>query len=257
MRIFTVTAYYSFRALFNWLQPMPYFINRLLFPLAQLAFFALIGTYGGSQPLSFYLVGNAIGTATATAFGVSQAVGNERQQGTLAYLLAAPAPRVPIFFGRAALHVADGMLNMVAALAIAIVVFGLRVPVEGILGVVSAMLVATLAICGLGLLLGALAYIVLDTAVLANFAMFIILLLSGANVPLAELPGVVAAIAQGIPLTRSVAAARLYVGGASFDAGVGLLLGDLALGAVYGIAGFVVFNWLETRARRGGRLEGV
>src|SRR5438105_4539483 len=121
------------------------------------------------------------------------------------------------------------MLNMVAALTIAVIAFGLRVPVEGILGVVSAMLVATLAICGLGLFLGALAYIVLDTAILANFAMFIILLLSGANVPLAELPGVVAAIAQGIPLTRSVAAARLYVGGGSFDAGVGLLLGDLAL----------------------------
>jgi len=32
---------------------------------------------------------------------------------------------------------------------------------------------------------------------------------------------------------------------------------QIALGAVYGIAGFVVFNWLETRARRDGRLEGV
>src|SRR5438094_4323410 len=83
MRLFGVTAFYSFRALFHWLSPMPYLVYRALFPLAQLAFFALIGTYGGSQPLSFYLVGNAIGTATATAFGVSQAVGNERQQGTL------------------------------------------------------------------------------------------------------------------------------------------------------------------------------
>jgi ABC-2 type transport system permease protein len=257
MRLFTVTAYYSFRALFHWLQPMPYLINRALFPLTQLAFFALIGTYGGGQPLSFYLVGNAIGTATLTAFGVSQAVADERQQGTLSYLLAAPAPRIPVFFGRAALHVADGMVNMVAALAIAVILFGLRVPVEGIVGVICAMLVATVAIGGLGLLIGAVAYIVLDTAVLANFAMFIILLLSGANVPLAELPGVVGAIAQGIPLTRSVAAARLFVGGGSFEAGVGLLLGDLALGALYGIAGFFVFNWLETRARHEGRLEGV
>src|SRR5207237_10183244 len=165
---------------------MPYLVFRAMFPLAQLAFFALIGTYGGGQPLSFYLVGNAIGTATATAFGVSQAVGDERQEGTLSYLLAAPAPRVPIFFGRAALHVADGMLNMVAALAIAVVAFGLRVPVEGILGVASAMLVATLAICGLGLFLGALAYIVLDTGILANLAMLVILRLRATNVPLDE-----------------------------------------------------------------------
>src|SRR5712692_3935566 len=147
MRLFFVTANYSFRALFHWLQPAQYLIYRAIFPLAQLAFFALVGTYGGSQPLSFYLVGNVIGTATLTAFGVSQAVADQRQQGTLSYLLAAPAPRVPIFFGRAALHVADGMLNMLAATAIAVIVFGLRVPIEGILGLVITMLVATIAIC--------------------------------------------------------------------------------------------------------------
>src|SRR5881296_1054950 len=229
MRLFGVTAFYSFRALFHWLSPMPYLVYRALFPLTQLAFFALIGAYGGSQPLAFYLVGNTVGTATLTAFGVSQAVADERQQGTLSYLLAAPAPRVPIFFGRAALHVADGMLNMLAATAIAVILFGLRVPVEGIVGLVITMLVATIAICGVGLLLGAVAYIVLDTAVLA----------------------------QVIPLTRSVAAGRLYAAGASLDAGLSLLVGDLALGAVYGVAGYLVFNWLEMRARREGRLEGV
>src|SRR5881296_360787 len=229
MRLFGVTAFYSFRALFHWLSPMPYLVYRALFPLTQLAFFALIGAYGGSQPLAFYLVGNTVGTATLTAFGVSQAVADERQQGTLSYLLAAPAPRVPIFFGRAALHVADGMLNMLAATAIAVILFGLRVPVEGIVGLVITMLVATIAICGVGLLLGAVAYIVLD----------------------------IAALAQVIPLTRSVAAGRLYAAGASLDAGLSLLVGDLALGAVYGVAGYLVFNWLEMRARREGRLEGV
>ena len=107
MRIFAVTALYSFRALFHWLQPVQYLVYRMLFPLAQLTFFALIGEYGGSQRLSFYLVGNAIGVATLSTFGVSQSVADERVQGTLPYILAAPAARVPVFFGRAALHVVD------------------------------------------------------------------------------------------------------------------------------------------------------
>lgn len=257
MRLFLVTAIYSFRALFHWLQPAQYFIYRALFPLAQLSFFALVGTYGGSQPLAFYLVGNVIGTATLTVFGVSQAVADERQQGTLSYLLASPAPRVPVFFGRATLHVVDGMLNMVAALLIAVVLFGLRVPIEGLVGMIVAMLVATITICGVGLLMGALAYVFLDTAVLSNFAMFILLLLTGANVPLRELPSVFALVGEYLPLTRSIAAARLYAGGASLDAGLGLLAGDLAIGAVYAIAGYVVFTWLEAQARAQGRLEGV
>lgn len=257
MRIFVVTARYSFLALFHWLQPVPYIVYRALFPLVQLTFFVLIGAYGGSQPLSFYVVGNVIGAATITAFGVGQAVGDERQQGTLSYLLATPAARIPIFFGRAALHVADGMLNMTAALLIAILLFGFRPPLEGIAGILAAMLVAVIAICGVGLLIGALAYVVLDTAVLANFAMFVILLLSGANVPPSELPAAVAWVSAAIPLTRTIAAARLYADGAPLVAGAGLLFGDLVVGAIYGIAGYAVFTWLETRARHGGRLEGV
>jgi ABC-2 type transport system permease protein len=257
MRLFFVTADYSFRALFHWLRPVPYVVNRVLFPLVQLTFFALVGQYGGSQSLSFYLVGNAIGVATLSCFGVSQAVADERWQGTLSYILAAPAPRVPIFFGRAAYHVVDGMLNMAAAFLLAVLIFGLRLPLEGLAGLILAMLVATLAICGVGLLLGALAYIFLDAILLANWAMFILLLLTGMNVPLSELPPFAAAIGQALPLTRSIAAARMYAAGAPFEAGLGLLAADLAIGAVYAVAGFFLFGWLETQSRRQGRLEGI
>lgn len=257
MRLFFVTADYSFRALFHWLRPVPYLINRLLFPLVQLTFFALVGQYGGSQPLSYYLVGNAIGVATLSTFGVSQAVADERWQGTLSYLLASPAPRVPVFFGRAAYHIVDGLLNMAAAFALAVFVFGLRLPFEGLAGIALATIVATIALCGVGLLLGALAYIFLDAILLANWAMFILLLLTGMNVPLAELPGFAAAIGEALPLTRSIAAARLYAAGAPLDAGLALLAADLAIGAAYAVAGYVVFGWLETRSRIQGRLEGV
>ena len=257
MRLFVVTASYTFRAFFFWMRPIPYAVNRVLFPLVQLTFFALVGQYGGSQSLSFYLVGNAIGVATLSCFGVARAVADERWQGTLSYILAAPSPRVPIFFGRAAYHVVDGMLNMAAAFLLAVLIFGLRLPPEGWAGLVLAMLVATLAICGVGLFLGALAYIFLDAVLLANWAMFILLLLTGMNIPLSELPPFARAIGEALPLTRSIAAARLYAGGAPFDAGLGLLAVDLAIGAVYAVAGFFLFGWLETQARRRGRLEGV
>lgn len=257
MRLFGITAIYTFRALFHWLNPSSYIVYRALFPLVQLGFFALIGKYGGSQPLSFYLVGNAIGVATLTTFGVAQAVADERVQGTLSYILGSPAPRVPIFFGRAALHVVDGLLNMTAAFALAIGVFGLRIELGGLAGIVLSMVVATLAISGVGLLLGALAYVFLDAVVLANYAMFILLLLTGMNVPLSELPGFAAAIGGALPLTRSIAAARLYAAGAPLDAGLGLLAGDLVIGAAWAVAGFVLFGWLETQARTRGRLEGV
>jgi len=146
---------------------------------------------------------------------------------------------------------------MAAAFALAVLVFGLRLPLEGLSGMVLSMLVATVALCGVGLLLGSLAYIFLDAILLANWAMFILLLLTGMNIPLSELPGFAAAIGEALPLTRSIAAARLYAAGAPLDAGLGLLAGDLAIGAAYAVVGYFVFGWLETRARIQGRLEGV
>lgn len=87
--------------------------------------------------------------------------------------------------------------------------------------------------------------------------MFILLLLTGMNIPLSELPPFAAAIGEALPLTRSIAAARLYAAGAPIDAGLGLLAADLAIGAGYAVAGYFLFGWLETQARRRGRLEGV
>jgi ABC-2 type transport system permease protein len=257
MRTFAVTAWYTFLGLYHWMRPVPYVVNRFLFPLVQLVFFSLLGLYGGSQPMSFYLVGNCIGVAASAIFGVAGAIGDERQHGTLSYILASPAPRIPVFFGRAALHVVDGVINMAVAFAFAILVFGLRIEVGGLGGLLVAMLVGTIAVCGAGLLLGAVALVLLDAVILANWAMFILLMLTGMNVPLSDLPGFAAAIAQALPLTRSIAAARLYAAGAPLDAGLGLLAGDLALGAAYAVAGYMLFTWLEAQARRQGRLEGV
>lgn len=97
----------------------------------------------------------------------------------------------------------------------------------------------------------------LDAAFLGNLVMFLLLLLTGANIPLAELPPFAAAIGEALPLTRSVAAARLYQSGAAFADGLPLLLGDLAVGTAWALAGLALFTWVETQARRRGTLEGV
>jgi ABC-2 type transport system permease protein len=257
MRLFAVSAYYSYKALFRWLQWQQYLFQKTLFPLVQLSFFALAGVYGGGQPLSFYLVGNAIAVAFRPMFAVTTAIADERSQGTLPYLVASPASRTVLFFARAALHAVDGMGDVLLAFAFAVLVFGLDLPPSSWPGLLAAVAVASVTACGLGFFVGAVAYLVLDALFLANLVMFGLLLLTGANIPLAELPGPVAALGTALPLTRSVAAARLYQSGAPFVDGVPLLLGDLAVGGAWALAGLALFTWVETQARRRGSLEGV
>ena len=109
----------------------------------------------------------------------------------------------------------------------------------------------------MGRLLGGLAYLVLDAAILGNVMIFTLLLLSGANVPLEEFPYIVGLIGQALPLTRSIEAAPLLAAGGVLGSAAPLLLGDLAVGLAYGAIGIVLFGWLEKQARRRGSLEEV
>ncbi len=257
MRVFLSTSIFAYRALFRWLTPEQYLFQKTLFLLVQLSFFALVGIFAGAQPLAFYLVGNAMVIAFRPLFAVSMAITEERAQGTLPYLLASPANRVLLFFGRATIHVFDGAIDVVLALAFAMLVFGLELPVSGLPGLALAVLVASYGGVGLGFFLGAAAYLVLDSLFLANTAMFVMLLVTGANIPLADLPAPLAAIGQAIPLTRTIEASRLYASGADFLVGLPLLLTDLVLATAWSVAGLILFSWIETQARRRGTLEGV
>jgi ABC-2 type transport system permease protein len=256
IRLFLYSALYSYKALYRWLTWEAFIFQKTLFPLMQLSFFTLVGTYGGSQPASFYLVGNAVIVAFRPMLAVAMAIRDERSQGTLPYLVASPSNREILFFARAAFHAIDGMLDVLVAFVFAILIFGLDVPISTWPGILLSIVVASISACGLGFSLGALSYVMLDALFMGNLVMFSLLLLSGANVPLSDLPDIARAVGSVLPLTHSVEAARLFQSSAAdFGAGVRLLLTDLLVGAAWAIAGLVLFAWFESQARQRGSLE--
>jgi ABC-2 type transport system permease protein len=116
-------------------------------------------------------------------------------------------------------------------------------------------LIATISTCGLGLLLGCLALITVNVMFVNNFVYFLLLIFSGANVQLHEMPAWVQWISSGLPLTRGISAARLLVQGATFRDIAPLLLGELGIGIVYGILGYLLFAAFEIIAKRRGTLD--
>ena len=117
LRIFWQGTLLSYVALFHWLRPIQYAASKLFMPLAQMLFFVFLGTFAkGPGHAAFYIIGNAIQiTAVNGIFGVTMSVGGERNAGTLAYLFGTPANRMMVFFGRAFMHILDGMLGVVIA----------------------------------------------------------------------------------------------------------------------------------------------
>ena len=82
-----------------------------------------------------------------------------------------------------------------------------------------------------------------------------LLIFTGANVPIDDLPGWMQAISDVIPFTHGIAAAREVADGATLGDVSGLLWTEALIGIVYGTIGFLFIRATEHLSRRHATLE--
>jgi len=256
-RIFFTSAYYSYIALFRWFRPAPYIASKIVMPLAQILFFAFLGMYAsGRDQASFYVIGNAVQLAAISGiYGVTMSVGGERWAGTLGYLFGAPANRMLVFVGRAFMHIIDGMLGVVLGLMWGVLLLGVDLSHTDLGALALTILITAASTSGMGLLLGCLSLITRNVMFINNTVYFLMLALCGANVPVSSLPGWVQRISYVLPLTRGIASARDIVDGASLRSVGPMLGGEVMVGAVYILLGYLLFRQFEIQAKKRGTLE--
>ena len=224
-RVFFIGGAISYRALFNWISPVMYATTMLGSPLFQVLFFAYLGRFSGLQDDTFFVVGNAVQIcAMAGIFGMTMGIANERNFQTLSPLLATPANRLALFLGRALPQIASGLF---------VSTFGF----------------------GVGLLLGSIGLRARDVFFISNLVYFLMLLFCGVNIPLDDLPGWMAAIGRGLPLTHGIEAAREIARGAPLGDVGGLIATEAAIGVVYAAVAFGLFRYFEYEGRRRASLE--
>ncbi|HET6845535.1 MAG TPA: ABC transporter permease [Anaerolineales bacterium] len=256
-RLFWQGAILAYVALFHWLRPIQYAASKIVMPLAQMFFFVYLGTSAtGASNASFYIVGNALQIAAVSGiYGVTMSIGGERNEGTLPYLFGTPANRMLIFMGRAFMNIIDGSIGVVIAFIWGVVLMGLDLSHTNIAALALTIMITTISTCGLGLLLGSLALVTVNVMFINNLVYFLLLVFSGANLPMQQMPIWIQAISSALPLTRGIAAARLLVGGATLAEAAPLLWGELAIGVAYSLVGYVMFTVFEIEAKRRGTLE--
>lgn len=259
VRLFFQGAYLSYVALFTWFAPWNYLASKIIMPLGQILFFTFLGTYAtGQGSADFYVIGNAVQLAAVSGvYGVTMSIGGDRWTGTLPYLFGAPANRLTIFFGRAAIHILDGMMGVVIGLGWGALLLGLDLSRTDPLALGLTILVTAFSTSGLGLMLGSLSLITVNVMFVNNLIYFMLLIFSGSNLDLAKLPAIMQAISQAIPLTRGIASARLLIAGGSLADVMPLLVQEVVIGLIYALVGYVMFRWFETQAKRRGTLEVV
>lgn len=252
--VFARSTYFQYVALFQWASVRGYVAYKVLLPVTQILFFVELGIYAtGRQNALYFALGNALQlTANAGIFGVIATVANERQFGTLPILLASPANRLVTFLSRAIVNVIDGILTVIVGLGVAVILFGLDLQHSNLLLLGICVLVISFTTAGLGLMFGSIGLVMRDAIIIANVVYYLLLVVCGINFPVSRLPGAIQFISYGLPLTRGVEAAREAAAGASFTHVQGLLAGEVLVGMLYAMGGYVLFRLLEAYARRGG-----
>ena len=258
LRVFFVGGYIAYRALFNWMRPSIYIPTMLGAPLFQVLFFAYIGRYTRLEDDAFFVVGNAVQLSSmAGIYGMAMTIGGERWTQTLSPLLATPANRLALFLGRGVPLLANGILTSAFAFGVGWWLLDFSLAAETIPALLVVVVVSAAACTSLGLVIGALGLRARDVFFLANLVVFLLVLLSGANVPLDALPGWVEAISRSLPLTHGILAAREVAAGASLGDVSGLVWTEAGIGAAYAALAYALFRFFEHEGRRRASLETI
>jgi ABC-2 type transport system permease protein len=256
LRLFWSGGRFTYRALFNWISPVMYATTMLGSPLFQILFFTYVGKAYTTLPEQFFIVGNAVQvSAMSGIYAATMTIANERQFGTLSPLLATPANRVVLFFGRSVPVIFNGLVVSVFGFVVGVVLLDLNLAAAS-LPALAVVLVVTVSSCTtFGMMLGSFGLRARDVFFFSNLVYFLMLLFCGVNVPQEDLPGWMQVVGDAMPMTHGIKAAREVAAGGSLSASAGLVGAELLVGAVWGAIAFGLFKVFEVESRRRASLD--
>jgi ABC-2 type transport system permease protein len=256
LRIFFIGGLMAYRGLINWLSPWIFVPTLVVAPIFQILLFVFIGRSAGVESDKFYVIGNAVQYASIPClFSMTNAISGERFQQTLAYLLVSPAGRLSLFLGRAVPVVVNAMFVAAFSLVVTSLILRIHIPPSTWPSIALAIAISAFSCTGLGLICAAVGLRVRETAVLNNVLFGLLLIFTGANVAVNELPGWMQWISNRIPLTHGIQAARQLADGASLADASGLLATELLIGIVYTVVGYQAIRFMERESRKRASLQ--
>ena len=199
-------------------------------PVLLLGFFSVVDVLpvGVDDPVTFLFPGIlALAVMSSAMVSTAIATGFERQYGVLKRLGTTPLGRPRLLAAKVVGIVVIEVLQLLVLLGEALLL-GYRFRGPQLALALAAMLLATVAFAGLGLLMAG-TLPALTTLAAANGLYLVLLLLSGMLIPLAELPAGIAGFARALPSGALADALHESLGGGSVPVRAWVVLGGWAV----------------------------
>jgi len=234
-----------------------FLVYRVGISISTLLMYVLIARHTtGGIDLTAWVVGNAFALCVYECiFNIGGTFNAERYNGRLRAIIVSPTSKLAVIMYNGVSSVVVGAITIVAAFVVGGLIFGVNFADINVGMFAIAILAAAFACVGLGLMLAVFALITDSMYMMLNALALLIIIFSGANFPVAQLPVVGRLAANIFPLYRSVAAANLSMGGAFSAQYARLIAGEAALGVGFYLAAFALVKTIERMAVRHARLE--
>ncbi len=203
----------------------------------------------------YIAIGTMIWMVQNTAlWGVGFSLRNEQWRGTLESSWLSPAWRFAFLFGPALVHMVSMCIFLFVAAAEFGLIFGVRLTGSPLL-VIFMILISMPAIYGLAMAFASLVITAKEAHNFVFMARGLVMIFCGITFPISILPGWMQGVARWLPQSYMIEAVRkAALGGATFAD----LSSDILIIAGFGVfwvtAGYLLFNWMERRARRSGTI---
>jgi len=211
-------------------------------PVLLLGFFSLVDVLptGTKDPVTFLFPGIlALAVMSTAMVSLAIATGFERQYGVLKRLGSTPLGRPRLLAAKTASILIIEVVQLVLLLGEALLL-GYRFDASHLAAAAAAIVLATAAFSGIGLLLAG-TLPALTTLAAANGLYLVLLLLSGMLVPLAKLPAGIAGLARALPSGALADALHSSLAGSAVPSRAWIVLAVWAVGAP--IAAASRFRW--------------
>lgn len=250
-------ALLSFKALNGHLNKKMIIFDKVINPIMQLTFFTMLAKFVyQTDDVTPWVIGNAFLLSVYNSiFGVGAVMVSERSFGTLKLVIASTANKFLVFTGRAFMHVLDGLLTVIIGLTAGYFLFNCNFENTNFGLLALCLFVSMFAAMGMGLLIGSIGLVASDINLILNLSMFVVIIFTGAEFPLHNLPPLLQDAAYFLPITRAIEASRLIVSGDISSQVYSLIGMEFVVGVVYMIIGYFVLKYMEILAKKYAALD--
>lgn len=229
---------------------------ELGYPLLTMIFHCLIAAYSyNTDNLGEWVIGNSfLLCVNSCIFGLGTVFVDERYSGRIRSIIASPCNKLALILANGFFPGLFAIFASLLGFVVGTIVFGITYSEINIGYVIISIIVAMMSASCFGLFLGVMGLLTDSMHMVLNMMEGMLLILTGAEFPIEQLPVYIQYISWSIPLTKAIKAVKgIFV--RDYSCFWLLVLGELLTGIVYIILARVVFAFVEKMTRRNGAFD--